>query len=596
MIEAATGAGKSHIIAAVAESFYKLSGKNVLCTAPSAELVEQNHEKFLASGNQASIFSASLGIKSLRHPVVFGTPGTIKNNMSKFCDKFGLVVIDECDGITPTIRHIIDNIRNKNYNLRVLGLTATPFRLGSGLIYAMDENDKPSREDECRDPYFTKKIFSIGAQQLIDEGYLTAPVIGSIHGDHYDTKNLKLNSMGKFFPADIDRAFIGQDRKTARIVEDIINQSQYRRGVMIFAATVKHAEEIMASLPPQLSRMIGGQINTGAQERKQLVQDFKAKKFKYLVSVSTMTTGVDFTHVDVIALMRSTESIRLMQQIIGRGSRLEYAPGMPIDTIPQRLEAIAAGSKKDFLLLDYAENIDRHCPDGDLYNPKITVPKAGGGGETIAAMCELCGTENEFVMRPNEFGHKIDEFGYYLDLMGSRIDTEYGPMPAHYGRRCMALHRQPGGDYEQCGYYWTYRECPNESCGEKNDIAARYCRFCKTEIIDPNKKLIAEFKARKRDPYQIQCDAVLSWSFKKTLSAKGNEVLKVDFITSQRSFPVWYQVRSANLWHIKQYEALIKTTGGLEQAPFSVTYRKQASGFYEVLAYNQEPDELELMA
>lgn len=596
MIEAATGAGKSHIIAAVAESFYNLSGKNVLCTAPSAELVEQNHAKFLDSGNQASIFSASLGAKSLRHPVVFGTPGTIKNNMSKFCGKFGLIVLDECDGITPTIRHIIDGIRSKNDKLRVLGLTATPFRLGSGLIYAIDENDKPSREDECRDPYFTKKIFSIGARQLIEEGYLTAPVIGSIHGDHYDTKNLKLNSMGKFFPADIDRAFVGQDRKTARIVEDIITQAQYRRGVMIFAATVKHAEEIMASLPPQLSRMIGGQINTGTQERKRLVLDFKDKKFKYLVSVGTMTTGVDFTHVDVIALMRSTESIRLMQQIIGRGSRLEYAPGMPLDTIDQRLAAIASGSKPNFLLIDYAENIDRHCPDGDLYNPKITVPRSGGGGETITAKCELCRTENEFAARPNDDGFDIDEFGYYVDLMGNRIMSEYGPTPGHYGRRCMALHRQPDGSFEQCGYYWTYKECPSESCGEKNDIAARYCKACKTEIVNPNDKLIADFKARKRDPYLVQCDAVLSWSFKKTLSAKGNEVLKVDFVTSQRSFPVWYQIKSAAKWQIKQYEALIKATGGLEQAPGTITYRKQDTGFYEILAYNQEPDKLELTA
>jgi len=107
VIEAATGAGKSHVIAAVSESFYDLSGKHVLCTAPSGELVGQNHEKYLATGNQASIFSASLGIKSLRHPVVFGTPLSILNSISKFGNKFGLIVLDECEGITPTIKNII---------------------------------------------------------------------------------------------------------------------------------------------------------------------------------------------------------------------------------------------------------------------------------------------------------------------------------------------------------------------------------------------------------------------------------------------------------------------------------------------------------
>lgn len=594
IVEAATGAGKSHIIAALAESFYNLSGKHVLCTAPSAELVEQNHGKFLATGNPASIFSASLGIKSLRHPVVFGTPITIKNAIAKFGKKFGLVVLDECEGITPTIQHIISNIREENDKLRVLGLTATPYRTGSGLIYAMDENDRPSSADECRDPYFIKKIFTIRARQLINEGYLTAPVIGSIHGDHYDTKNLKLNSMGKFFPADIDRAFVGHNRKTSRIVQDIIEQSRYRRGVMIFAATVQHAIEIMASLPPQLSRMIGGKINTGTNERRRLVEDFKAKKFKYLVSVGTMTVGVDFTHVDVIAFMRSMESIRLMQQIAGRGSRVEYAAGYPLDTVEQRLVAISSGLKKDFLILDYGENFERHCPDGDLYNPQIKANKGKSSDTTITAVCEYCNTENEFSARPNDDGFDIDVNGYYVDLNGLRIMTEHGSIPAHYGRRCMALHRQNDGSFLQCGYYWTSKECPNEECNELNDIAARYCRKCKTEIINPNDKLIADFKARKKDPYQMQCDLVLSWSFKKTLSAKGNEVLKVDFVTEHRNVTIWYQIRSSKTWFIKQYESLINATEGLEKMPDTITYRKQDSGFYEVFAYNQPHDELEI--
>jgi len=62
MIEAATGAGKSHIIAALADTVLKISGKRVLVLAPSKELVEQNHEKYVATGNQASIFSAVAGM------------------------------------------------------------------------------------------------------------------------------------------------------------------------------------------------------------------------------------------------------------------------------------------------------------------------------------------------------------------------------------------------------------------------------------------------------------------------------------------------------------------------------------------------------
>jgi DNA repair protein RadD len=84
IIDAATGAGKSHIIAEVARVIHAMTGKRVLCLAPSAELVMQNREKFLATGNRASTFSASAGAKELRHPVVFGSPLTVKNKISRF--------------------------------------------------------------------------------------------------------------------------------------------------------------------------------------------------------------------------------------------------------------------------------------------------------------------------------------------------------------------------------------------------------------------------------------------------------------------------------------------------------------------------------
>lgn len=590
IIEAATGAGKSLIISMLSESFYDLSGKHVLCTAPSGELVKQNYEKYLATGNQASIFSASLGIKSLRHPVVFGTPLSILNAISKFGKKFGLIIMDECEGITPTIRSIIKAMRQENDKLRELGLTATPYRTGSGLIYAMDENNKPSRAEECRDPYFVKKIFTIRARQLINEGYLTAPVIGSIHGDHYDTMNMKLNSMGKFFPADIDRAFVGHNRKTSRIVEDVIAQSQYRHGVMIFAATVQHAQEIMASLPPQLSRMIGGKINTGTNERRRFVEDFKAKKYKYQVSVGTMTVGVDFTHVDVIVFMRSMESIRLMQQIAGRGSRVEYAAGYPLDTVEERLYAIASGPKKDFLILDYGQNFERHCPDGDLYKPQIKASKGKSSETTITAKCELCETDNEFSARSNPDGLGYDENGYHTDLNGVRIETEYGPMSAHYGRRCTALHRQSDGRFVQCEGRWTFKNCPH--CNAECDISARHCHVCKGEIVDPNKFLIDEFRKMKKDPSKIQCDAVISWNIKKTINSKGNDCLIVNYVTENRAFNVWYTVRSEEKWKIKSYEAFIKATKGGDIMPTSITYKKNDNGFYNIYAYGQEPDHL----
>ena len=89
----------------------------------------------------------------------------------------------------------------------------------------------------------------------------------------------------------------------------------------------------------------------------QLINDFKAQKFKYIVSVGTLTTGFDSPHVDTIAVLRATESASLFQQIIGRGLRL-------------------CDGKSDCLVLDYASNIERHELEGDLFTPKITAYRA----------------------------------------------------------------------------------------------------------------------------------------------------------------------------------------------------------------------------
>lgn len=571
LVELPTGAGKSLVIAESAKILVSISkGKKVLVLQPSLELLTQNSQKYKLTGEKFSLFSASAGSKSLRHPVVYATPLTVKGAISKFDDRFCAIIMDECHLLTPTIIKIIESIKEHNKNLRIIGLTASPYTMTNGLLYKLDNKDKPTPEDKAKNPYFTKLVYKLSARYLIDQGFLTNPVVGST-GDRYDTEQLEIKS-GKFTTESIDRAFVGLGRKTSRIVEEIIYKATGHKTVMIFGATIKHCEEIMSSLPPIISRVIDG--STPKKEREKIIKDTKDLKVKYLVSCETLTTGIDIESVSIVAILRATLSPVLITQIIGRALRIY--PG-----------------KKEALILDYTStNIDYFFPDGDLFSPQIKASKGKTSDSTVTAKCELCETENEFSARPNEDGFGIDENGYHTDLNGVRIETEYGPMSAHYGRRCMALHRQNDGSFTQCNGYWTSKPCPSETCQEPNDIAARYCRVCKAEIINPNDKLIADFKARKKDPYQMQCDKVISWSFKKTLSSKGNEVLKVDYVTEHRSFAIWYQIRSSKTWLIKQYEALIKATEGLEKMPDSITYRKQDTGFYEVFAYNQQHDEL----
>jgi len=575
LIEAATGAGKSHVIAALAQTIHGATGKKVLCLAPSAELVTQNREKYIASGHKASMFSASAGAKDLRHNVVFGSPLTVKNRISRFQSGYAAVVIDEAHGLTPTIKGIIDAMRDGNPMLRVIGLTATPYRLGSGYIFRQWPDGKVNSDETTRDPYFPILVDRITAPELIDLGFLTKPVLGSAGTEGYDTASLTANGQGKFDSQAVDRAYHGHGRKTAAIVADVVAQSANRQGVMFFAATVQHANEVMASLPPGLSALVTGE--TPASERKRILSAFKSRTTKYLVNVSVLTVGFDAPHVDVIAILRKTESVGLLQQIIGRGLRLDT-------------------NKPDCLVLDFTTNIEDHCPDGDLFAPEIKAGNAAGEGKA-PAVCPTCSYENRFSTNIKYVDYEKDVAGYCLDLDGNQVMTDYGPLSGHHGRRCMNQEKTgPLGTYERCGYRWTSKECV--FCEAANDIAARYCCECKAEIVDPNEKLQMDFKRTKRTPTEMQTDEIVSMVAREGVSQKGNKTVRADFVTPWRSFSIWFSPDSHYTKQQGQWIAFQKATQGGD--PKTITYRKDAtSGFYNVYGYDRphdvEPDHVEVM-
>jgi len=246
LIDAAPAAGKSFMIAYIANALNQISGgKRVLVLAPSATLVTQNHEKFAMTGEKASIFSASAGMKSTRHTIVFGTPKTVQNAISRFQRDFCGVIVDECHGLTPTIRAIIEAMSETQPNLRVLGLSGTPFVLGKGYIFRLWPDGRVNGEDVCRDPYFAKCVYRVSAREMLDDGFITPMTIGAINAEAYDTSGIELLPNGTLNPSTVDRAFVGHGRETAHIVADVVAQArELVGGVMLFASTKRHAEEV----------------------------------------------------------------------------------------------------------------------------------------------------------------------------------------------------------------------------------------------------------------------------------------------------------------------------------------------------------------
>lgn len=571
LIDAAPAAGKSHMIAHIADALHRISGgKRILCLAPNAKLVHQNSEKMRETGHPFSIFSASAGAKSTRHHIVFATPGTVKNAISRFNQgQYCAVIVDECHGMTPTIRAIIDAMREGNPNLRVMGLTGTPYVLGRGYIFRQHPDGKVNGDDLARDPYFTRCVYRVSAREMLDAGYITPMAVGEINAESYDTSGVVLMPNGHLDNATVERAFVGHGRQTAHVVADVVAQAQHRAGgVMLFAATVAHAHEIMASLPPGNSVLVTGDMDPAAEKRA--VAAYRARQKRYVVSVGKLTTGFDAPWTEIIAVLRYTESPTLLTQILGRAWRL-------------------FDGKRDALWLDYAGNCERHFPDGDIYRPTIKAGKAAEKGDGVEAECPACGYGNTFTATPDGAAYTLDKHGYCLDVWGARVETEYGPMPGHYGRRCNGLVRV-GPEYDRCSYYWTSKDC--EACGEKNDIAARFCRSCKAEIINPNDRLVLQFEALKKDPHQPQTDVVLSMSLKDSVSQKGNPTVRADWVTPYRKFATWHQPEATHPRAQADWRRFEEATR--EGAPSTISYVKEASSsFYRVLAFNQPADALE---
>lgn len=570
-MELATAAGKSYILAALAHRLNQHSGKKVLILGPNKEICEQNHEKYLLTGEPASIFSASLNRKETRHPVVFGSPLTVIKSIEKF-KNYAAVFIDECHMLTTSIKEIIERMRESNPRLRVVGVSATPFRMNTGYIFREHYIKGIMTDEECIDPYFAKLVYSIEPRFLIAKGFLTEPIVGYVD-DKYDTSGLVMDNKGQWTKDSIDKAFIGQGRKTARIISDVVEKSKHRNCVMIFCSTIQHAEEAMDSLPSELSKIVTGK--TTKKERESIISLARNGKIKYLVSVGALTTGVDIPRVDVVAMLRKTESASLFQQCVGRAMRLFEG-------------------KLNCMLLDYAENIDYFFPHGDIFEPEIKAKKKSES-TPMTVICPTCGNHNEFAARFNPDGFDIDSEGYFVDLAGSRIEAEEGKfLPAHYGRRCQGFHII-GGRFTQCSHKWSFKEC--EHCGHENDIAARYCTRCRAEIVDPNRSLVLRSSQVDTDPYRIRTANVQMMTLKRNVGRDGKpDSLLVEYMLDEKPSTLreWFHPESTNTWLFNRWVTFCKQAFGEELAdiqsaldsrhdtntPLGIMYKKKKDSKY----------------
>lgn len=320
IIVEATGAGKSLMIA---EICHRLN-EPVLILQPNKEILQQNYQKLRSYGvTDVAMYSASVGTKEIAK-YTYAMIGSIKSKPELF-KHFKYVILDECHGLDPKKQSgMLTKFLKEIGCTRVCGLTATPYRIVQK--YKTDERGDTFYTGTLSminriPPFFFKKIMhKTETQDLIDRGYLSP--ISYFVDRGVDLSELKLNTTGKDFTEESVAKFWNNDR-LRRIAQAVHYADGHHKKSLIFCSSLKQAysaKELVSALGISCEIVDG---KTPMKERERIVEEYKAGKIKHLFNVGVFTTGFDVPELDCIIMARTTMSLALYYQMIGRGVRLD---------------------------------------------------------------------------------------------------------------------------------------------------------------------------------------------------------------------------------------------------------------------------------
>ena len=354
-----TAAGKSLVAAAFIEGVLKAwPDQRILIVTHVRELIAQNHAEMIRLWPDAptGIYSAGLGKREAQARILFAGIQSIHRRAQEI-GHTDLVLIDEAHlipGNSSTMyRRFLDGLTRINPVLKVIGLTATPFRVDCGMLH------------EGKSALFTDIAYEAPVCDLIDAGYLS-PLVSKQPATRLDVSKVGSRA-GDFIARDLATA-VDQDAITRAAVSEIIEHGRGRKSWLAFCSGVEHAHHVAEEFKSRgisCATIFG---DTAKHERDAIIASFKRGEIRALASMGVLTTGFNAPAVDLIAMLRPTKSAGLYVQMAGRGTRL--APG-----------------KQNCLVLDFAGNVRRHGPI-DLVRPKR--PGEGGGGEAPIKVCPEC--------------------------------------------------------------------------------------------------------------------------------------------------------------------------------------------------------------
>jgi DNA repair protein RadD len=414
-----TAGGKTPVIASICKDAVGLWRGRVLILAHVKELLQQAADKLHAVCPEVrfGVYSAGLKRRDTSQPVIVAGIQSVYRRACEL-EAFDLVVIDEAHMIPDEgdgmYRQFLADARAVNPNVRIIGFTATPFRLKTGPICSPDG-------------FLNHVCYEVGVRELIRDGYL-CPLVTKAGINKPDTDRLHVRG-GEYVAGEVED-LMDDDGLVAAACGETVGYRGDRKAVLIFASGIKHGEHIVRVLKQQHNIECGFVTGeTPAEQRDALLARFKRGDLKYLCNVNVLTTGFDAPNIDCVALVRPTLSAGLYYQMVGRGFRLHP-------------------SKRNCLILDFGGNLLRHGPVDQI---RVKERVAGGIGQAPAkecpechsvvaagyARCPDCGYEFPPPERARHDG-KASEAGI---LSGQVTTTSFGVEEVFY-----SVHRKYGAD------------------------------------------------------------------------------------------------------------------------------------------------------
>jgi DNA repair protein RadD len=353
-----TGSGKSPTLGETTRRLVQDFGCRVLVATHRAELIKQDARAVRSIWPTApiGIYSAGLHRKEVDQITICGVQSMLRG-VSRL-GHIDVLIIDEAHLLSPedatSYQRMISALRAINPDMRVIGYTATPYRLGQGYLTEGDN------------ALFTAVAYDVDVKRLIRDGWLSPIVTGYVR-EQINLSEVGIR-MGEFAAKDLEMA-CDVDKINGVVADDVKDAlDRGRTSAMIFGTSVAHAKRLRNEMH---IRGVSCDVITGETEqgqRDEIIARFKARSLACLSSCDVLTTGFDAPVVDVLALVRPTMSPSLYVQMVGRGMR--FAEG-----------------KKDCLLLDYGGNIARHGPIDDV---RVKTKGKKTDGEAPTKVCPQC--------------------------------------------------------------------------------------------------------------------------------------------------------------------------------------------------------------